>query len=82
MPGPQDVSNIELVIAACVAVQVAVRLVLCVLAAFAAHKALNEPVGDDVDAQAIRAHRLAVLEVTLAALTLRRLGRDRDRLHG
>ena len=65
----------ELAVTALAAVSVLagviVRFVLCALAASATRKALEDPVGGQADAPAIRAHRLAVLRAILAALSVR-----------
>lgn len=50
---------------------VIIRIVLCVLAASATRKALEDPVGGQAEADALRAHRLAVLRAILAALSIR-----------
>jgi predicted anti-sigma-YlaC factor YlaD len=46
------------------------RIVLYALAAFAARKALEDPVDGQANANAIRAHRLAVLQAILATLSV------------
>lgn len=54
---------------------VIVRVVLCALAASATRKALEDLAGGQADVDAIRAHRLAVLRVILAALSVRGHGK-------
>jgi len=43
-----------------------VRIVLCALAASATRKALEDLAGEQADADAVRAHRLALLRAILA----------------
>jgi len=57
-----------LMIAASVLIRMITRLVLCVLAAAATHRALEDQASGQTDADAIRAHRLAVMEAILAVL--------------
>ena len=47
------------------------RIVLCMLAASATRKALEDLASEQADADALRAHRLAVLRAILAALSVR-----------
>jgi ABC-type sulfate transport system permease subunit len=67
-------SSTELVVtalaaAASVLVSMIIRIVLCALAASATRKALQDFDSEQVDADALRAHRLAVLRAILAALS-------------
>jgi hypothetical protein len=62
----QDVPHLAVLIAALVAVGALVRICLCILAAFAVHKALSDA-GED--SPATRKHRLEVLRLILGALT-------------
>lgn len=54
---------------------VIVRIVLCMLAASATRKALEDLAAGQADADAVRAHRLAVLRAILAALSVRGHGK-------
>jgi hypothetical protein len=49
---------------------VIIRITLCMLAASATHKALEDLADGQADADALRAHRLAVLRAVLAALSV------------
>jgi predicted anti-sigma-YlaC factor YlaD len=68
-------SSTELAIAALTAAPVLagviIRIVLCVLAAAATRKALEDPADGKTSSDALRAHRLAVLRAILAALSIR-----------
>jgi len=55
---------------AAVIASVIIRIVLCMLAASATRKALEELTGGQADADAIRAYRLAVLQAILGTLNL------------
>lgn len=57
--------------AAAALASVITRIVLCMLAVSATRKALEELAGGRADADALRAHRLAVLRAILAALSVR-----------
>jgi hypothetical protein len=57
--------------AAAALASVIIRIVLCMLAASATRKALEDLAGGHADADALRAHRLAVLRAILAALSVR-----------
>ena len=63
----QEIPHLAVLIMAAVAAGALVRVVLCILAAFAVRKALSDT-GED--AVAIRAHRLAVLQMILDALAM------------
>lgn len=56
--------------AAALIASVIVRIVLCTLAASATRKALEDLIGGQTDANALRAHRLAVLQAVLGALNV------------
>jgi hypothetical protein len=72
-----------LMIAASVLVRMITRLVLCVLAAAAARRALEDLASGQADAHdAIRAHRLAVMEAILAVLARRDSVEGGRRLRG
>lgn len=69
------VSSAELAVAVLAAVpmlaSVIIRMLLCVLAAAATRKALEDPADGQGGSDALRAHRLAVLRTILAALSVR-----------
>ncbi len=79
-------SSTELAIAALAAAPVLagviIRIVLCVLAAAATRKALEDPADGQGSSDALRAHRLAVLRAILAELSVRdstKSGKDNNR---
>ncbi len=61
----QEIPHLAVLIIAAVVAGALVRVVLCILAAFAVRKALSDTGEDTV---AIRAHHLAVLQMILGAL--------------
>jgi hypothetical protein len=62
----QQIPHLAMLIMAAVVAGALVRVVLCILAAFAVRKALSDT---SEDAVAIRAHHLAVLQIILGTLT-------------
>ena len=62
----QEIPHLAALIMVVVAAGARVRVILCVLAAFAVHKALSDP---SEESAAIRTYRLAVLQAILGALT-------------
>lgn len=65
VPIAQQLPHVAAVVMVCIVAGVFVRVALCVLAAFAVHKALRDATEDT---ESIRAHRLAVLQTILDAL--------------
>jgi hypothetical protein len=67
---PAPLAIASLAAAGAALASVIIRISLCMLAASATRKALEDLAGGQADADALRAHRLAVLRAVLAALSV------------